>query len=46
MECCYYNKGYPAEPMNQAEQDKIKEYIEIGEAKQLELLIDFARAFF
>jgi len=27
MECCYYNKGYLAEPQNMQEQDKIKELI-------------------
>ena len=30
MECCYYNKGYLAEPQNQAEQDKIVQYITAG----------------
>ena len=30
MKCCYYNKGYPAEPQNQAEQEKIVEYIQLG----------------
>merc|ERR1719508_283771 len=37
MECCYYNKGYPAEPMNQAEQDKIMEYIQVADGGSLGL---------
>merc|ERR1712212_830499 len=37
MECCYYNKGYPAEPQNQAEQDKIVEYIQIADQGSLGL---------
>ena len=31
MECCYWNKGYLAEPQNQEEQAKIVEYITAGE---------------
>ena len=30
MECCYWNKGYLAEPQNQEEQAKIVEYITAG----------------
>ena len=30
MECCYFNKGYLAEPQNEQEQAKIVEYIGIG----------------
>jgi len=37
MECCYYNKGYPAEPQNEAEQQKIVEYIKIADEGSLGL---------
>ena len=30
MECCYFNKGYLAEPQNDEEQAKIVEYITAG----------------
>ena len=30
MECCYFNKGYLAEPQNEDEQAKIVEYITAG----------------
>ena len=30
MECCYFNKGYLAEPQNEEEQAKIVEYITAG----------------
>merc|ERR1712189_72517 len=31
MECCYYNKGYLAEPQNIQENDKIMEYIKVAD---------------
>jgi len=37
MECCYWNKGYLAEPQNQAEQDKIVEYITAADGGTLGL---------
>ena len=38
MECCYFNKGYLAEPTNEQEQNKIVEYITAG--KSYLLLLD------
>ena len=37
MECCYYNKGYLAEPQNQEEQDKIVEHITAADGGTLGL---------
>ena len=39
MECCYYNKGYLAEPQNQAEQDKIVQYITAGTVSAVQYCI-------
>jgi len=37
MECCYYNKGYLAEPQSADEQAKIEEYIQIADGGTLGL---------
>ena len=37
MECCYYNKGYLAEPQNVEEQTKIVEYIQVADGGTLGL---------
>merc|ERR1711993_192817 len=37
MECCYFNKGYLAEPQSADEQAKIEEYIQIADGGTLGL---------
>ena len=46
MECCYFNKGYLAEPQNEEEQAKIVEYITAGHIVKFSELLPTVRRLF